>query len=90
MGAAPWSLASGFLSMKTFVKHPNCPGKKKGVWSADELLCLPQGVFSSHPHSGDKTLFCTGRTRRLILEDSEARGKKPVPGGQCLQWGSFL
>ncbi|KAI4537174.1 hypothetical protein MG293_013377 [Ovis ammon polii] len=48
-------------------------------------------AFSPHiPTLEKKTLFCTGRTSRLILEDSEARGKKPVPGGLCLHWGSFL
>jgi len=79
MGAAPWSLAPGFLSMKTFVKHPNCPGKKKGVWSADELLCLPQGVFSSHPHSGEEDAFLHGANQSADPGGQRGQGKEASP-----------
>ena len=78
MGAAPWSSAPGFLSMKTSVKHPNCPGKKKGVWSADELLCLPQGVFSSHPPSGEDA-FLHGANQSADPGGQRGQGKEVSP-----------
>lgn len=44
-----------------------------------------QGAMTAGEHSAQRTL-----PGEEVVEDTDAKGKKPVPGGLCLHWGSFL
>lgn len=51
---------------------------------------MPSQMHFLLPPLEKKTLFCMVQAKWLNLEDTDARGKKPVPGGLCFHWGSFL
>lgn len=44
-----------------------------------------QGSMTAGEHSAQRTL-----PGEEVVEDTDAKGKKPVPGGLCLHWGSFV
>ena len=73
-----------------FCQAPKLSREKERCMDADELLCPPKGVFSSHPTSRKEDAFLRSASHTAEPEDTEARGKKPVLGGLCLHWGSFL
>ena len=76
-GAALWSWAPGFPSMKPFGKHPKCPGQRKSAW-APTSCCVRPNAFSP-PTSRKEDAFLHGASHMAEPGGDQYRGKEASP-----------
>ena len=81
----PCLLAPRFSSMKTFVKHPNSPGKRKGVWTLISC-CVHPNAFSP-PTSQKEDTFLHGVSQMAEPGGHRCQGKEASPWRTVLPLG---